>query len=59
MTEIKVDAGKILGTAVDGRRTGTEKRQKLLEKFDAAKTLGTAADGRKTGTGKCGKKTRD
>lgn len=56
MSIIKVGAGKILGTAVDGRKTGTEKRQKLLEKFDVAKTLGTAADSRKTGTAKCGKK---
>jgi len=56
MSEIQVEAGKILGTAADGRKTGTEKRQKLLERFDVAKTLGTAANGRKTGTGKCGKK---
>ena len=56
MTTIKLDEGKTLGMAADGRRTGSEKRQKLLERFDVAKTLGTAADGRKTGTGKCGKK---
>jgi len=56
MAEIKVEAGKTLGVAADGRKTGTEKRQKLLERFDVAKTLGTTSDGRKTGTGKCGKK---
>jgi hypothetical protein len=46
MSKIKVAAARTLGTAGDGRETGTAKGTVA----NVATTLGTAVDGRETGT---------
>ncbi len=50
MSKIKVAAARTLGTAGDGRETGTAKGTVSNGTVNVATALGTAADGRETGT---------